>query len=201
MRELGKQLNKTIEKHNFKVNDVVLCKQNRTNKPMTYFSPNLLTITAVEGNMITAKRGDFSTTRNCSFFKKWEGESKLSESETSIKSNMPRVAAAAKVAQFHHALIEPNTLLVQPFIDEPQQIVADEQVDLNDSNEDENNPLPPLEIINNENNNGTKTTNNDDEEYESENNEENNDAQKRELRPKQNVNYNEKRTYTRRAPK
>ena len=53
----------------FKVGDTVLVKQHKTNKFSTPFDSQPYTITKINGSMITAKRGDKSTTRNSSFFK------------------------------------------------------------------------------------------------------------------------------------
>jgi transposase InsO family protein len=59
----------------FKVGDLVLVKQQRTNKSMSHFEPVPYRIKAIKGTMITATSKGRSTTRNVSFFKEWRGES------------------------------------------------------------------------------------------------------------------------------
>jgi hypothetical protein len=56
----------------FKVGDLVLVKQQRTNKSMSHFEPVPYRIKAIKGTMITAASKGRSTTRNVSFFKEWE---------------------------------------------------------------------------------------------------------------------------------
>ena len=59
----------------FKVGDLVLVKQQRTNKSMSHFEPVPYRIKSIKGTMITATSKGRSTTRNVSFFKGWRGES------------------------------------------------------------------------------------------------------------------------------
>eukprot|EP00112_Aurelia_sp_Birch-Aquarium-sp1_P016781 Seg383.2 transcript_id=Seg383.2/GoldUCD/mRNA.D3Y31 product="hypothetical protein" protein_id=Seg383.2/GoldUCD/D3Y31 len=52
-----------------KIGDCVLVKQKRKNKLSTRFDPRPLRVTKIKGTMITAQRGNLTTTRNQSFFK------------------------------------------------------------------------------------------------------------------------------------
>ena len=64
------------KQQDLQVGDEVYMKQNRTNKWMTRFDSSKLTVTAVNGSMITAAdEFNKSTTRNASFFKKTIGSS------------------------------------------------------------------------------------------------------------------------------
>jgi transposase InsO family protein len=58
----------------FVVGDMVLVKQNRTNKSMSHFEAHPYRITMIKGNMITATADGRTRTRNVSFFKKWRGD-------------------------------------------------------------------------------------------------------------------------------
>ena len=51
------------------IGDCVLVKQKRKNKLSTSFDPRPLRVTKIKGTMVTAKRENFTTTRNQSFFK------------------------------------------------------------------------------------------------------------------------------------
>ena len=52
-----------------KIGDCVFVKQKRKNKLSTRFDPRPLRVTNIKGTMVTAKRENFTTTRNQSFFK------------------------------------------------------------------------------------------------------------------------------------
>ena len=51
-----------------KIGDLVLVKQVRTSKSVSYFDPNYYQVVAIKGNMVTAAREDKRITRNVSFF-------------------------------------------------------------------------------------------------------------------------------------
>ena len=74
----AKQKEKLDEKrrtkeHTIKKGDLVLVKQEKTNKLSTPYGPTPHIVERVKGSMITATRGNARTTRNSSFFKKIEG--------------------------------------------------------------------------------------------------------------------------------
>ena len=74
----AKQKEKLDEKrrtkeHTIKKGDLVLVKQEKTNKLSTPYGPTPHIVERVKGSMITATRGNAMTTRNSSFFKKIEG--------------------------------------------------------------------------------------------------------------------------------
>jgi hypothetical protein len=56
--------------HNLSLGDVVLVKQNPTNKFSTKYNKLPYRITGLKGTMVTANRDNHSITRHCSFFKK-----------------------------------------------------------------------------------------------------------------------------------
>ena len=76
-----------------KVGDLVLVKQKRLNKKMSCFNPNILKIVQLKGNMVTASNNNYTTTKNISFFKKWEGEL---GNEIKINKEDPQVLTKAE---------------------------------------------------------------------------------------------------------
>lgn len=73
------------EDHKLRVDDTVLVKQEVTNKYTTPFSAQPLTITQVDGTMITAKGEGKQITRNSSHFKKVKGND--TNNNTEVETN------------------------------------------------------------------------------------------------------------------
>ena len=101
------------------IGDLVLVKQKRQNKTMSYFNPNILKIVQMKGNMVTASNGNYSTTKNISFFKKWEGKSKdeikLSKGNSSIPSKAKLVLKNQGVLLFPEGQV--NQAIATPRIE------------------------------------------------------------------------------------
>lgn len=65
-------LRRNARKHDLKVGDKVLVKQNKTNKLSTFYNPQPYEVTSVKGTMVMAKNHHHSVARNSSFFRRIE---------------------------------------------------------------------------------------------------------------------------------
>ncbi|KAK9729923.1 Integrase core domain, partial [Popillia japonica] len=60
---------RNIKEHNLQIGDIVICKQNQTDKLTPAFNPLPYKITLIKGTKVTAERENSVITRNASFFK------------------------------------------------------------------------------------------------------------------------------------
>ena len=90
------------------IGDMVLVKQVRFNKSMSYFDPLCYKIKDIKGNMVTAIREGKIITRNISFFKKWEGKTK-----DGIK---PILKGVLKVTEKDKERVKMQEVLFTPYI-------------------------------------------------------------------------------------
>ncbi|KAK9718526.1 hypothetical protein QE152_g23143 [Popillia japonica] len=80
---------RNIKEHNLQIGDIVICKQNQTDKLTPAFNPLPYKITLIKGTKVTAERENSVITRNASFFKPYISRSNnYSDPKTVLSQEM-----------------------------------------------------------------------------------------------------------------
>jgi len=77
------------KKHELKVSDTVMARQQKKNKLTPRFNPDKLTITEVKGSSVTASDGQFTTFRDASQFKPVKSEDENNELDSTTAGSQP----------------------------------------------------------------------------------------------------------------